>query len=166
VCGSVFQCLPSMHQLWVQSPALGKSGLMLFIFETGCPCVAQTDPQNPGITRSSGLGLQVCVTAPSLCFFGLFFWWDWVWTQGFMLEKQALYCLNHTASPFFSGYFGDGGLTNYLPGLASNCVFLISASQVAGITGYSLYFIYCNNLFPICHFFPSSFPFCWSSCIP
>jgi hypothetical protein len=23
--------------------------------------------------------------------------------------KQALYCSSHTSSPFFSGYFGDGG---------------------------------------------------------
>jgi hypothetical protein len=37
-----------------------------------------------------------------------------------MLAKQGLYCLNHTCSPFCSGYFGDGGLENYLPGLASN----------------------------------------------
>jgi hypothetical protein len=28
--------------------------------------------------------------------------------------------LSHTYSPFCSGYFGDGGLKNYLPGLASN----------------------------------------------
>jgi hypothetical protein len=38
---------------------------------------------------------------------GLFFWWDW----GFMLAG---------ALPFWSGYFGDGGLSNYLPSLASN----------------------------------------------
>jgi hypothetical protein len=29
--------------------------------------------------------------------------------------------LSHTCSLFFSGYFGDGGLTNYLPRLSSNC---------------------------------------------
>jgi hypothetical protein len=29
--------------------------------------------------------------------------------------------LSHTSSPFCSGYFGDGSLKNYLPGLASNC---------------------------------------------
>jgi hypothetical protein len=30
--------------------------------------------------------------------------------------------LNHTSNPFCSCYFGDGGgLSNYLPGLASNC---------------------------------------------
>jgi hypothetical protein len=37
-----------------------------------------------------------------------------------MFAKQVLYCWNHTSSPFCSGYFGDGGLLNYLPGLASN----------------------------------------------
>jgi hypothetical protein len=26
------------------------------------------------------------------------------------LEKQVLYCLSHTSSPFCSGYFGDGVL--------------------------------------------------------
>jgi hypothetical protein len=31
-----------------------------------------------------------------------------VLTQGFTLAKQVLYCLSHTPSPFFSGYFGDG----------------------------------------------------------
>jgi hypothetical protein len=35
------------------------------------------------------------------------FLWYWVWTQGFILVRQTLYCLNHTSSPFFSGYFGD-----------------------------------------------------------
>jgi hypothetical protein len=46
-----------------------------------------------------------------------------VWTQGFTLTKQKFYHLSHTSSPFYSGYFGDGGrrsLTNYLPRLASN----------------------------------------------
>jgi hypothetical protein len=31
-----------------------------------------------------------------------------VLTRGFMLEKLTLYHLNHTSSPFCSGYFGDG----------------------------------------------------------
>jgi hypothetical protein len=38
-------------------------------------------------------------------------WWDWgngVWTQGFTIAKQALYCLSHSSSPFCSDYFGDG----------------------------------------------------------
>jgi hypothetical protein len=38
------------------------------------------------------------------------------------LAKQVLYCLRHTSSPFCSGYFGDGGLVNYLPMLALNRV--------------------------------------------
>jgi hypothetical protein len=40
--------------------------------------------------------------------------------QGFVLTKQVLYCLSHRSSPFCSGCFGDGGLTNYSPGLTSN----------------------------------------------
>jgi hypothetical protein len=54
-----------------------------------------------------------------------------------VLVKQVLYHLNHTFSSFCSGYFGDGGLANYLPGVALNCDLLISAFQVARITGVS-----------------------------
>jgi hypothetical protein len=36
------------------------------------------------------------------------------------LQCRRLYHLSHTSSPFCSGYFGDGGLSNYLPVLASN----------------------------------------------
>jgi hypothetical protein len=38
-----------------------------------------------------------------------------------MLAEQALYHLSHTSSPLCCGYFGDGGLMKYLPGLAFNC---------------------------------------------
>jgi hypothetical protein len=38
-----------------------------------------------------------------------------------VFTKQMLYHLSHTSSPFCSSYFGDGGLKNYLPQLASNC---------------------------------------------
>jgi hypothetical protein len=37
-----------------------------------------------------------------------------------LLTKQVLYDLSNTCNPFFSGYFGDGGLMNYLPKLALN----------------------------------------------
>jgi hypothetical protein len=36
-----------------------------------------------------------------------------------MFAKQA-FCLSHTSSLFCCGYFGDGGLINYLPRLALN----------------------------------------------
>jgi hypothetical protein len=36
----------------------------------------------------------------------------------FIFAKQVLYYLSHTSSPFFSGYFGDGGIKNYLSRLA------------------------------------------------
>jgi hypothetical protein len=51
-----------------------------------------------------------------------FFFFDGtrVWTQGFVLAKQMLYCLSHSSSPFFSGYFGDKGLEDYLPRLVLN----------------------------------------------
>jgi hypothetical protein len=40
--------------------------------------------------------------------FFLIFGGSGVWTQGFTLAKQVLYCLSHTSSPFCFGYFGDG----------------------------------------------------------
>jgi hypothetical protein len=50
-----------------------------------------------------------------------FFGGTGVWTQGFMLAKQMVfYSLSRTSSQFCSDYFGDGGLINYLPRLASN----------------------------------------------
>jgi hypothetical protein len=48
------------------------------------------------------------------------FWWNWDLIQAFTLAKKVLYCLIPASSPFFSGYFGDGFLTNYLSRLASN----------------------------------------------
>jgi hypothetical protein len=50
--------------------------------------------------------------------FFFFFCRTGVWTHSFTFAKQVLYCLSHTSSPFYSVYFGDGGLTNYLPELA------------------------------------------------
>jgi hypothetical protein len=41
--------------------------------------------------------------------------WIGVWTQSFTLAKQVPYHLSHTSSPFCSAYFGDRGLSNYLP---------------------------------------------------
>jgi hypothetical protein len=62
--------------------------------------------------------------------------------SGFDIYKAGIYHLKSTSSPFFHfglGYFGDGDLKNHLPGLALNLdpPDLISASQVAGITGVS-----------------------------
>jgi hypothetical protein len=61
----------------------------------------------------------------------LFFFWM---GQEF---KLALYHLSHTCSAFCSGYFGDGVLRTISPGLTSNLLLPISASQAAGITGVS-----------------------------
>jgi hypothetical protein len=51
-----------------------------------------------------------------LLFFIYSFFFFFGGTHCYALAKQALYHLSHTSSPFFSGYFGDGGLMNYLPG--------------------------------------------------
>jgi hypothetical protein len=53
----------------------------------------------------------VCVRAHTLL--GLEF--------GFTLAKQVPYCLNHTSSPFCSGYFGGEVLQSNSPWLASYC---------------------------------------------
>jgi hypothetical protein len=45
-----------------------------------------------------------------------------------VLTKQALYHSSHISNPFWSGCFGDGGLSNYL---------LDSASQIGKITDVS-----------------------------
>jgi hypothetical protein len=61
-----------------------------------------------------------------------FFWWDWGWTQGFVLCR-----LSHTSSDSCSGYFGGGVLRIICPGWPRTTVLLISASQVARTTGVS-----------------------------
>jgi hypothetical protein len=68
-----------------------------------------------------------------------------------MFAEQALYRLSHTSSPFFSGYFGDGGLTKYLPRMTEPQIHLISASQVARIIGVSQS-TWLENLFKILFF--------------
>jgi hypothetical protein len=63
-------------------------------------------------------GFSVCCgdtniqsSTSSSCLMGIFFWGGStaVWTQGFVFAKQAFYCLSHTSSPFYSGYFGAWG---------------------------------------------------------
>jgi hypothetical protein len=54
-----------------------------------------------------------------------------------MLAKQELYCLIHNSSPFYPGYFGDGVLQTIYPGWPGTEILLVSASQVARITGMS-----------------------------
>jgi hypothetical protein len=41
---------------------------------------------------------------------------------------QNSHCLSHTSGPFCSGYFRDGGVTNYLPSQPQAIIFLISAT--------------------------------------
>jgi hypothetical protein len=60
-----------------------------------------------------------------------------VWTQGFMLAKEALYALCHTSSPFFHGYFGDGVSWTICLGWSWTAIILISAFQIGRITGMS-----------------------------
>jgi hypothetical protein len=70
-----------------------------------------------------------------ICYF--FIWWDWSLNSGLHTWKQVLYHLNHTSSPFCSGYFGDGVLWTICPGWPPTIILLISAFQVARITGMS-----------------------------
>jgi hypothetical protein len=46
-----------------------------------------------------------------------FFGGTGVCAPGFILAKQVHYHWSHPSSPFCCGYFGDGGLANFLPGL-------------------------------------------------
>jgi hypothetical protein len=83
----------------------------------------------------SGWTLYTC----SLILFLFFFFWKTrVWTQGFSLAKQTLYHFSHTSSPFCSGYFGDGGVSQTIClGWPLSTILPISVSQVAKITGMS-----------------------------
>jgi hypothetical protein len=54
------------------------------------------------------------------------------------LAKQAFYCLSHTSSPFYSGYFGGRVSQIVCPGWPQIEILLILASQVARITGVSI----------------------------
>jgi hypothetical protein len=78
----------------------------------------------------------------SKCFFCLFvylfvFGGTRVWTQCFVLAKQTFYCLSHTSSPFFSGYFRDAVLWTICPGRPWTVILPISDFQVARIAGMS-----------------------------
>jgi hypothetical protein len=64
-----------------------------------------------------------------------FFCGTGVWTQGFVLTTQALFCLSHTTSPFCSVYFGDGVWRTMCLGWPWTVVPLISTSQVTRIIG-------------------------------
>jgi hypothetical protein len=81
--------------------------------------------------------VAILVELNTSCPFLFYFWWDWVWIQGFVLAKQALYSLNHTSSPFRSHYFGNGVLQTICLQWSQTIILLISASQVATITGVS-----------------------------
>jgi hypothetical protein len=65
---------------------------------------------------------------------------------GFVLAKQVLCCMNHSNSPFCSGYFGVGVSRTICPGWPQTMILPISASQVARITDVShqhpAYFIF------------------------
>jgi hypothetical protein len=75
-------------------------------------------------------------------FIYLFIGRTWVWTQGPMLAKQVLaklvlYCLSHTSSPFWSGYFGDSMPYTVFPGWPWTEIFWISTPQVTRVIGMS-----------------------------
>jgi hypothetical protein len=60
-------------------------------------------------------------TSPGVCLSLFFFLELGFELRTLHLQKQAFYCLGHNSSPFCSGYFAGGGLSNCLPSLASNC---------------------------------------------
>jgi hypothetical protein len=62
-----------------------------------------------------------------------------VWTQGFVLTKevQVLYCLSHTFSPFYCGYFGNWVSWTICPSWPQTAIFSILDSQVARTVGLS-----------------------------
>jgi hypothetical protein len=77
-----------------------------------------------------------------MCIF--FFDGSRVWTQNFMLAKQALtkqalYCLSHTSSLFCSGYFEDGLSQTICLDWPWILILLFSASQVTRISGGATY---------------------------
>jgi hypothetical protein len=57
-----------------------------------------------------------CILTHLIFFF--FFLWDWGLKSriGTALAKQVLYCLSHTSSPFWSGYFENGVPRTICPG--------------------------------------------------
>jgi hypothetical protein len=67
-----------------------------------------------------------------------------VWTQGFMPAKQVLLHLSHILSPFCSGYFRAGVWWTICLGWPQIILLLISASQVARLTGMSYWCLDCN----------------------
>jgi hypothetical protein len=66
-----------------------------------------------------------------------------------MFRKQVLYCLNHTSGPLCSGYFGVS--QTICSDWPQTEILLVSASQVARITGMSHWHlaIIFHYLFPI-----------------
>jgi hypothetical protein len=50
--------------------------------------------------------------------FKLFFFFQWDWDLNLGPYTDVM---NHTSSPFCSGYFRDGSLSNYLSKLALSC---------------------------------------------
>jgi hypothetical protein len=45
------------------------------------------------------VSLQTHLLYPTYSHILIIFWWDGVWTQGFVFTKRALYHLSHTSSP-------------------------------------------------------------------
>jgi hypothetical protein len=68
-------------------------------------CLWENQLKSSKILYTCLLFLSAEATGP--LYFYLFIWTG-IWTQGFILAKQALYHLSHAASSFCSGYFGDG----------------------------------------------------------
>jgi hypothetical protein len=84
------------------------------------------------------LGLWACATMPGPNSGNFFFAVLGFELRASTLAMQALYHLRHSTSPVFGvGYFQDRASWTICPGWLRNAILLISASQVARITGVS-----------------------------
>jgi hypothetical protein len=82
---------------------------------------------------------SVSPSAPALLGGELTFFGEGMWdlNSGLCTAKPLLYGSSHTSRPCCTGYFGDGLSGAICPGWPRTAGLLISASQVAGVTGAS-----------------------------
>jgi hypothetical protein len=136
-----------LHPSPLQVPGVVSIGI-IFAFTYMCThFIAPYSPSYPlSWTPSSSHwyhpspGGRACSALLFFDFVGFFFETEscdavWLWAQGYMIANKC--STGHTCSPFCSGYFGGGVLQTICPGCPRTVILLISASQVARITGMS-----------------------------
>jgi hypothetical protein len=108
---------PSTHKPLGTKPTETTSEPLHMLFpllEILFPLPAQLTPICPSdLVLTTIFSEGSASSAPGKLFLEPFFWGGRLGfeLQGLTLAKQALYCLSHTFSPFGSGYFGDGGVS-------------------------------------------------------